>query len=271
MSGALEVAIEARLLTPTAVHERAWQIATRSSCGRYLVAARDLGEDEVVFSEMPLIVATPSAHIKWAMRGDMAAVAIELLREPPNSPAYLLQQANFADDKDGALAGCMRMWTLGMLRALQSGQPLHRNTDKDAIPIEEASVGWALSVASTNVHGRADPERGILGLLASMMEHNCSPSAYVDVASAAKGSQLTLRTRRAVRAGESLSISYVEQDAPVNERRRLLRLQHGFTCECERCVAELALIGETSESEYWRQSWENRIWQGLDPYSGDST
>ena len=253
----LEAAICKRLLLPTA--ERAWRIASRPGVGRFLVAARDIAAGEVVFSEQPLVVARPTAEGKCSIRGEMAAVAIELLRAPADSPVHLLQEPDFSADKDGALAGSMRMWTLGLMRALKASGVAHG----------ENAVSWALGVASTNVHGRSDPERGILGLLASMMEHNCAPNACADVASADEGSTISLRTKLEVRAGESLSISYVSVDTPVSERRRLLRLQHGFVCECKRCVAELAAAGEQSESEYWRHAWENRIWCGVDPYSGE--
>ena len=136
--------------------------------------------------------------------------------------------------------------------------------------LSEDAIRWALGVASVNVHGRSDPPRGVLGLLASLMEHSCSPSARADVGSAAEGSVVTLRTTRVVRAGESLSIAYVARDAPVDERRRQLRLQHGFVCACERCVAELAAAGGERESESWRRAWEDRTWCGVDPYTGES-
>ena len=264
----LEAAIIARLASdgksPVLDEERVWRIEARPGCGRCLVAAHDLAAGTIVFSETPLIVAT---------NGDMesladdivpacAAVAVELLREPLDSPAHLLQDAvDAADAADGELAvGCMSKWMLEIQRVLNSQHITH--TDE--------AVRWAIGVASTNTHGtNSEPARGVLGLLASMMEHNCAPSTYTDVASAAEGSVVTLRTKRHVRAGECLSISYVLRDLPVHERRRRLRLQHGFVCVCERCVAEMAAAGETSEGEHWRQAWEDRAYLGLDPYTGE--
>lgn len=75
-------------------------------------------------------------------------------------------------------------------------------------------------------------------LLASMMEHNSTPNACADVA---EGCKISLGTKLEVRALESLSISYVSADAPVSERRRALRLQHGFVCECGTASAKLQL------------------------------
>lgn len=279
----LETTICSRLrLSDQDASERAWSIASHPDVGRYLVAARDLAADELVFCEEPLVVATPRGDDEErAMRGELAAVAIELLREPSDSLVHLLCEADFSADKDGSLAGSMRTWTMGMLRALKAQPPLHR-ADGSAVTPSDDAVSWALSVASVNVHGNlTDPPRGVLGLLASMMMHSCAPSAYTDIASMAEGSALTLRTKRAVRAGERLSISYVTEGTPLVERRRQLRLQHGFVCQCERCVAELAAeaaeaddadgpAGATSRAAPdWRQGWENRAWTGCDPYSGE--
>ena len=264
----LETAIRSRLMTPETAPERAWAIASRSGVGRYLIAARDLAANEIVFSEAPLIVAMPLPNdSERAIRGEMAAVALELLREPETSPARLLCEADFSADTDGSLAGSMRVWTLGVLRALKSRPPILR-ADGSVATCDEDAVSWALSVASVNVHGQADPERGVLGLLASMMEHDCAPSCSTHVAS---DDVFTLRTRRSVRAGERLSITYVAMDTPLRERRRQLRLQHGFVCACARCAAELAAAdGGTPGESDWRHAWENRVWSGLDPYTGSA-
>lgn len=265
----LEQAICARLAIDAPACS--WRIESRPGVGRFLVAARDLAANETVFSELPLVVAAPAADSKeQVLRSEIVAVATQLLCEPPGSPARLLQEPDFSSDEDGALAGSFRAWTLDVLRALQlRPQPLVR-ADGTAVTLSEGMLRWALGVASVNVHGRSDPPRGVLGLLASLMEHSCSPSASADVGSAAEGSVVTLRTTRVVRTGEALSIAYVARDAPVDERRRQLRLQHGFVCACERCVAELAAAGGERESESWRRAWEDRTWCGVDPYTGES-
>lgn len=261
----MESAICRRLVDDSA--SRAWQLAERTDVGRYLIAARDLADDEIVFTEKPLVVARSMSEGEPVMQGEMVAVAMALLREPEGSPACLLQEADFSADSEGLLAGNLRTWTLGVLRALKAQRHTPNGSAHEAT---EEAMSWALSVASVNVHGGLTPARGVLGLLASMMEHSCSPSARTDVSSEESGSVVTLRTKRPVKAGESLSISYVMQDAPVHERRRQLRLQHGFVCTCERCAQELAapVGGDEGESQSWKQAWETRAWCGVDPYSG---
>ena len=274
-TAALEAAIQARLDASTN-SDRAWKILTRPGCGRYLVARRDIAAGDVIFVEKPLLVAhAMHSHVEPAMRSEMTAAALELLREPIDSPAFLLQEADLSEDADGTRAASLRAWARDVQRALLQSAPLRR-ADGSEVTVTEQSVQWALSVASVNVHGRCDPERGVLGLLASMMEHDCSPSTSAQIASAADGSTITLRAKRDVRVGESLSISYALEQAPVLERRRLLRLQHGFVCACKTCTAELVADGSTSssverDSDDWRQAWENRAWAGMDPYTGEST
>ena len=119
---ALLAAIRPRLLSPFPIEERSWRVKRRSGCGRYLTATRDIAAGEAVFSEMPLIVATPDPEFKMSMCGEMAAVALQLLQEAPDSPVHLLQEPDLSGDATGSLAGSMRMWTLGMLRALKSGR-----------------------------------------------------------------------------------------------------------------------------------------------------
>ena len=98
---------------------------------------------------------------------------------------------------------------------------------------------WALGVATTNAHGVMAPERAVLGLLASMMEHSCAPCACVRIGRVEEDSAISLIATRAVEAGESLTISYVPTGRSVTDRRSQLLFQHGFRCNCERCQAEL--------------------------------
>ena len=48
----------------------------------------------------------------------------------------------------------------------------------------------------------------------------------------------SLVARRAVAAGDELTIAYVDTDAPWQERRAALA-DYGFLCRCSRCVAEM--------------------------------
>eukprot|EP00929_Paragymnodinium_shiwhaense_P080732 TRINITY_DN42120_c0_g1_i1.p1 TRINITY_DN42120_c0_g1~~TRINITY_DN42120_c0_g1_i1.p1 ORF type:complete len:381 (+),score=75.21 TRINITY_DN42120_c0_g1_i1:106-1248(+) len=75
---------------------------------------------------------------------------------------------------------------------------------------------------------------GLFMLLATM-NHACGNSAAATFEG--QSNEVTLRTTRAVAAGEPLTLSYVPGDWPRKERRD--RLRHWFfECDCYRCTAE---------------------------------
>lgn len=51
--------------------------------------------------------------------------------------------------------------------------------------------------------------------------------------------KLTILARHTVPPGEELTISYVNPDMPLKERRETLRADYGFWCRCSRCKDEL--------------------------------
>ena len=42
---------------------------------------------------------------------------------------------------------------------------------------------------------------------------------------------------RVIRAGEEITISYIDEDAALADREEALR-DYGFTCQCRRCVLQ---------------------------------
>lgn len=41
--------------------------------------------------------------------------------------------------------------------------------------------------------------------------------------------------RRPIRRGQEITISYIDEEAPLNERQEALR-DYGFVCHCARCM-----------------------------------
>ena len=160
---------------------------------------------------------------------DWVRDVMEALREREHKQAQLEQYEQIAPSDEAS--------KLAKLLQQQDGAnvdvspPPSARTRGFTIP----EVRWALGVAYLNAHGASRPTRGVIGVLASMMEHNCAPSCRVAFDDVASGSVVSLRTLRDVREGEALSISYVELEWPTAERRAVLELQYGFNCVCERC------------------------------------
>ncbi|KAI9095951.1 hypothetical protein DFS34DRAFT_560979, partial [Phlyctochytrium arcticum] len=69
---------------------------------------------------------------------------------------------------------------------------------------------------------------------ASYFNHSCDPNAQC----LQTQKQMTITTRCAVAADESLTISYIDTNMPLQARRARLRNEYFFICMCERCVLE---------------------------------
>ncbi|KAK9835164.1 hypothetical protein WJX81_002351 [Elliptochloris bilobata] len=75
--------------------------------------------------------------------------------------------------------------------------------------------------------------------LQSCANHDCAPSAHaVKPPGSADGAAVISAARR-IRAGDEITLCYVDGDAPLAERHAALR-DYGFVCACERCCREAA-------------------------------
>jgi len=224
--GALDRAIRKSTHSLSPAGSPLWRIEWRKGRGRVLVASQDLEEGTLVFCERPLVVAPVLDTGDAANRGEAQAIALALLAMPVEATALLCSPAHVAGTAEAA--------SLAMAAdAFAAACPAH----------DLRRARHCLGVASINVHSAPRPTRGVLGVLSSMMEHCCSPSAMVTVGTeAGDGSLLSLRTLRHVPAGAALSISYVVGYQPTATRQQQLQQQHGFTCGCARCEEEPELV-----------------------------
>ena len=180
-------AIAASMLTPTSISEAAWQITSRDGIGRVIVASRPIPADSVVFRENPLVAAEVTEESD-TLKGEMAAVAVELLKLPADSPAKLLQEPSYlaaGEEDEDAQRSCrdLHQWSDSIVAALASRE-IWREGDGTRVECTADAVRWALGVATVNSHGAYEPTRGVLGILASMMQHECAPSTAPSAPSA---------------------------------------------------------------------------------------
>jgi SET and MYND domain-containing protein len=82
-------------------------------------------------------------------------------------------------------------------------------------------------------------------LLASMTNHSCAPN--MDVTFPHNSAAAAFVANRDIRAGEQLSVSYMDAGLPVEARQQHLRFAYGFSCVCQRCIAEGA--GQHSDDD----------------------
>lgn len=77
----------------------------------------------------------------------------------------------------------------------------------------------------------------------SRLNHSCSPNCSFSISKSQdlknkETYSITISARRDIRAGEQLTISYLPLKMRLGVRQDSLLMNHGFTCDCERCVTE---------------------------------
>jgi len=121
--------------------------------------------------------------------------------------------------------------------------PLHHNT---RVPARSSRVHSQFLPRHTRVmrpaSSFADESTKYIpavGLVCSLPNHSCSPSAAVSGVWDAKAGAIQLRlfATRPLEAGDEVTISYVPARLPPDVRRAHLLRNYGFACDCARCEA----------------------------------
>eukprot|EP00965_Chrysotila_dentata_P261937 6214415-Pleurochrysis_carterae.AAC.1 len=68
--------------------------------------------------------------------------------------------------------------------------------------------------------------------LVSRVNHSCAPNAE---RIAGDNHEVTLVALKAIMSGEEVTVSYIDTDLPLKQRRKHLRQQYKFDCICPRC------------------------------------
>ncbi|KAK7402028.1 hypothetical protein VNO78_13964 [Psophocarpus tetragonolobus] len=73
--------------------------------------------------------------------------------------------------------------------------------------------------------------------LQSCLNHSCYPNAKAFKRDEDKDGQATIIAQRSICKGEEITISYVDEDLPFEERQASLA-DYGFRCRCPKCIEE---------------------------------
>ncbi|KAJ3069097.1 Histone-lysine N-methyltransferase EZA1 [Podochytrium sp. JEL0797] len=103
----------------------------------------------------------------------------------------------------------------------------------EACSIENASSS-AEEVAGEEIDGTGVCMGRAVYPLASFFNHSCDPSCET----VQFPNHLMFKTRRRIEAGEELTISYIDSNVPLTNRRFALQQDYFFECQCVRCVAD---------------------------------
>lgn len=73
--------------------------------------------------------------------------------------------------------------------------------------------------------------------LQSCMNHSCCPNAKAFKSENDRDGQTTIIALRPIEIGEEVTISYIDEELPYEERQKLLA-DYGFRCKCPKCIEE---------------------------------
>lgn len=75
----------------------------------------------------------------------------------------------------------------------------------------------------------------------SCMNHSCCPNAKAFKREEDRDGQAVIIAVRQISVGEEITISYIDEDLPYEERQALLA-DYGFKCCCPKCIKEQSSI-----------------------------
>lgn len=161
------------------------------------------------------------------------ASRILTLRETAPSTFAEIEKLSCAQKRDGDLDSAQRYMAMSVMTADFLGhERLHT-----LVGSGELLVGL-LSKLETNAFNICNGDLQPIGIgvypSASFFNHSCQPNACTVF----EGTTLCISAIRDIAPGEEIVISYIDLGASLEHRRTELRKGFGFTCTCERCVAE---------------------------------
>ncbi|KAJ1770604.1 mitochondrial import receptor subunit tom20 [Coemansia sp. RSA 1813] len=91
----------------------------------------------------------------------------------------------------------------------------------------------------------ASPVGISLYLISSHVTHSCDPN--VQIVFPDNTSKAAIKTLKPVAKGDELHVSFVDASLDVQTRQKLLKNSYRFTCECDKCKADLAAVADKEE------------------------
>jgi hypothetical protein len=216
------------------------RVEKRKGFGLGLVFTSDHAANEKVFTEMPLV---STQDIKVQAEGTFVWTLVEAVLRKDLEEAGLLQYARDIptqwDQTDQA--NLERLQRTFPAAAAADIRGLHEvmatNNLVSRLQHQRGYLnGKEITVATAKAHGFYP--------LLSRANHACKPTAVLQPpadlvtffnSEASKEQRMCIVTTQAVRAGDELTIDYVQGVAP-DEKRTYLFQNHGFRCRCGACA-----------------------------------
>ncbi|KIM81176.1 hypothetical protein PILCRDRAFT_503829 [Piloderma croceum F 1598] len=187
-------------------HPTAFETCMTTNKGLAMFATRDIVAGEIIHSENPAVVVYPFLILNFDMtQSNVYRTLFDRLDSPIRD----------------------------QLLALNTGEL------STACCVEEGIVrnnGFAIMLPIPVMDHAPESLHSGVFLDISRCNHSCNPNAFHewDLPSFS----LSISARRHIRAGEEITVAYVDPDLPRDERREKLKYMYNFDCECEICAVE---------------------------------
>ncbi|KUJ09168.1 SET domain-containing protein [Mollisia scopiformis] len=109
----------------------------------------------------------------------------------------------------------------------------------------DCSMSTTYKIWSSNALKYGEDEASILYNVASYFNHDCTPNALVDTSCPRHaGGHVKIITRRDIRAGEEVTVSFIRKPGTTSQRRKELKDKWNFTCSCQTCTSNTKLTAK---------------------------
>lgn len=162
-------------------------------------------------------------------------------------PTLILEEYS-KEDKKGWLGSEKKIQTPEADQLREKFERLSKEQQLDIMSLHNAQEEYEPSalygIFLTNFF-QVSPRNKLSGIyvFCSRLNHSCDPNCIFDFSKAqslenTKTYAISIATRRNIKAGDQLTISYVPLKMRLGVRQDNLLMNHGFTCDCPRCMAE---------------------------------
>ena len=161
-----------------------------------------------------------------------AALVRQIFEDAKTGFAEFLTDERYVSVKGSLMYNCIGV------RALSSASLDHASPTLDSVPPPASSLGQSFK----DVVRHSLPMEALKGLglyhFSCHLAHSCDPNC--DLQNVSGNHELSIITRRAIKQGEQLTISYLplQHLSSAEARKALLRESFFFECACSKCLQE---------------------------------
>ena len=251
-------------------------LEVHGACGRGVAAAEDIRAGAPIFEEAPFLIAresrgSPAATLAWRWRAcktlrsqASAQTGDEIWSQALSAFLELQASPGTASDAPEGVREVARQIAASEVASEVEGAGGAAPEEDLVQRITDSLMRFATNQHSWHsgaLHGGTPATATALYPMISRANHSCAPNMLLSLKEdtfrlhgrpfdvAKEGGVLVFTALRDIKMSEPLTYTYSQLALAdgdggcrsVSERRDILRRQNGFTCECERCVAEAAL------------------------------